>query len=121
MFLEYPLRSCPTEWISSEIDHAAHMIRFHPERVFEDKVQIIIGEALMKMLRRTRSKEVTRQKNCEKLAETQDVVCFVCCEVCRDSRLCDHLCRGREDCRPLNWLFSWPARRKAISEASGQH
>ena len=119
MFLEYPLRSCPTEWISSEIDHAAHMIRFHPEKVFEDKVQIIIGEALMKMLRRTRSKEVTRQKNCEKLAETQDVVdCFACCEVC--SHHCDHLCRVREKCRPLNWLFSWPARRKAISEASGQ-
>ena len=99
--------------------HAAHMIRFLPEKVFEDKVQIIISEALMKMLRRTRSKEVTRQKNCEKLAETQDVVdCFACCEVC--SHHCDHLCRVREKCRPLNWLFSWPARRKAISEASGQ-
>ena len=58
--LRYSLRSCQTEWISSEKDHAAHMIRFHPEKVFDVEVQRTINEALLKIWSITRSKEVAR-------------------------------------------------------------
>ena len=58
--LDYPLDSCQIEWISSEMDHVAHVIRFHPEKVFEDEVQRIIHEALQKMVRITKSKEKKR-------------------------------------------------------------
>ena len=102
----YPLNSCKTEWISSEIDHTAHMIRFHPEKVFDVEVQSTINEALLKMWRITRSKEVARL---EKLSEGSKMLepekYGMICQVCHGSK---------PRCRNLNWHFSWPARTKEL-------
>ena len=103
------------------MNHVAHMIRFHPEKVFEEKVQRIIHEALRKMVTITKSREKRRLK---KLFKKQDYLdcnsSFACCETCH--RFDNHdkcsqvqFCPGPErQCRHLNWLFTWPTRREFL-------
>ena len=126
--LRYSLRSCQTEWISSEKDHAAHMIRFHQEKVFDVEVQRTINEAVLIMWSITRSKEVARlselaQKRKRK-SGTPIFYCsdgFMCCQVCH-GHTCNNTTHStlepekweRPRCRHLNWLFSWPARTKEL-------
>ena len=96
------VKSCPLEYIASEKDHVRHMIMYHPEKVLEDEVAVLIGRAMVQMIIKIKAKLRERMR--------KSPICFTLCNVCdpQKSAICErNKCRCDKKCKHLQWLLIW--------------